>query len=127
MLSETLTSRPTMNLLVIDDDSITADALEVLLLRQGDLVTKAATAEQAKDYLSVRRPDAVLLDLDLPGDVEGLHHHLESLPVVVLTAHPDWLPKFKVAAVLRKPQSSEVIRKALLDAAIAALEAKPAT
>jgi two-component system, chemotaxis family, CheB/CheR fusion protein len=56
-----------LNLLVVDDYRDTADTMATILRLYGHAVTTANDGESAMEALQVLWPDAVLLDLGLPG------------------------------------------------------------
>ena len=57
--------------LVVEDNSDTAQLLEAALVRDGHRVAVAHTAEQALALLGSFAPEVVLCDLGLPGDLDG--------------------------------------------------------
>jgi two-component system nitrogen regulation response regulator GlnG len=81
-------------LLVVDDEPSISWGLAELGKRLGHEVAVASSAEQALDQAARARPDAVLLDVRLPG-MDGLAAlpRLKALapaaPVIVMTAHGD--------------------------------------
>ena len=83
----------TMRILVIDDDSKLTDLLQLVFESKGFGVTVANDGLQALASLETELPEAVLLDLMMPG-MSGLEvcQHIRanprtsSVPVVVLTA-----------------------------------------
>jgi two-component system KDP operon response regulator KdpE len=75
--------------LVVDDEPQIVKALAVNLKALGYEVDAAATGEEALSHASQRRPDAVILDLGLPGIdgiqvIEGLRGWTTA-PIIVLT------------------------------------------
>ena len=75
--------------LVVDDEPQIRKALAVNLRARGYDVDTAATGEDALHLAAARRPDAVLLDLGLPGIdgvqvIEGLRGWSE-VPIIVLS------------------------------------------
>jgi two-component system KDP operon response regulator KdpE len=79
--------------LVVDDEPQIVRGLKVILRDAGYAVETASTKQQALDAVSVRPPDAVVLDLVLP-DGSGVDVCTEirgwsSLPIVVLSAVGD--------------------------------------
>lgn len=81
------------HLLVVDDEAQIVRGLKVILRGAGYAVETASTKREALDSVSVRPPDAVVLDLMLP-DGSGVDVCLEirswsSLPIVVLSAVGD--------------------------------------
>lgn len=83
-----------MHILVVEDDPFIAKAMTAALQEQSHTVSYAADVAQAMAILSVRTPDAILLDLGLPR-LDGLsllrtiRHSSASLvdvPVLIVTA-----------------------------------------
>jgi CheY-like chemotaxis protein len=81
--------------LVVDDEPDVRLVARMVLSVGGHDVVEASTGEEALDALEIGpRPDAVLLDIRMPG-IDGwevlrrvrAHPTLSSLPVVVFTAH----------------------------------------
>ncbi len=80
--------------LIVDDEPGIRKILERILSGEGYQVESAANAFEALDAMDLRPPDAVLLDLKMPGmDGLGLMDNLQKrglqVPVVVLTGHGD--------------------------------------
>ncbi|MBD2305732.1 response regulator [Chroococcidiopsis sp. FACHB-1243] len=82
-------------ILVVEDEGIVAKDIENRLQKFGYHVCKTiATGEEAIARVSELKPDLVLVDIRLQGDMDGiavaqvLHHNFE-LPVVYLTANSD--------------------------------------
>ncbi|NHC37990.1 hybrid sensor histidine kinase/response regulator [Scytonema millei] len=82
-------------ILVVEDERIVAKDIENRLQKFGYHVCKTvATGEEAIAQISELKPDLVLVDIRLQGDMDGialaqvLHHNFE-LPVVYLTANSD--------------------------------------
>jgi two-component system, NtrC family, nitrogen regulation response regulator GlnG len=79
------------HVLIVDDEEAVCWALERALTREGYSVSVAASAEQAFALLARRRPDAVILDVRLPG-MDGLtalariRELADDVPVIVATA-----------------------------------------
>jgi DNA-binding NarL/FixJ family response regulator len=85
-----------IRLVLVDDHKVFADALGVLLKTEGDIdmLAVAPDAESALDIVRFRRPDVVLMDVDLPGmnGIAATREILASRPetrVIVLTALMD--------------------------------------
>ncbi len=80
--------------LVVDDEAGIRKVLERILRGAGYQVECAGDAFQALDALDLRPPDAMILDIKMPGmDGLGLMENLRQrgleVPVVVLTWHGD--------------------------------------
>lgn len=79
------------NILVVDDEQAVCWALERALSREGHRVSVAATAEEAFDVAARKKPDAIVLDVRLPG-LDGLsalgrlREISQDAPVIVVTA-----------------------------------------
>jgi two-component system KDP operon response regulator KdpE len=83
--------------LVVDDEPQIVRALSVNLKALGYEVDTAATGEEALSHASQRRPDAVILDLGLPGIdgiqvIEGLRGWT-TVPIIVLTVREQEVDK----------------------------------
>jgi CheY-like chemotaxis protein len=82
------------NILVIDDQPDIVLMVRLILELEGDQVLGAGSGEEGLEVLARTEPDAVLLDIRLPG-VDGWgvlrelrdSHRLERLPVVMISAH----------------------------------------
>ncbi len=78
--------------LVVDDEKDIRDALQGVLKDEGHDVVTSGSAEDALKKLEVRQPDAVLLDIWLPGmdGVEALKEiksRHPGLPVIMISGH----------------------------------------
>lgn len=99
-------------ILVCDDSPDIRQLLSVVLERSGADVILAASGEDALASLTARRPDAVLLDLDLPG-MSGLAvaEHLRAAaydgPVIAVTGGGDDL----TPASLRERGFTDIVHK----------------
>ncbi len=81
-------------ILIVDDDEAVRQALQRSLGKAGFELEVAENAFSALDLIENRDPDAVLLDLKMPGmDGLGLLENLRKreieIPVVILTGHGD--------------------------------------
>ena len=79
--------------LVVDDEPQIIRGLRVILTNAGYRVEEATTKQEALDAVSVRPPDAIVLDLVLP-DGNGIEVCTEirrwsQVPIVVLSAVGD--------------------------------------
>src|SRR5215213_387127 len=85
-------ARPSLRLLVVDDDEQMRSTLVKRFQRQGFAVTAAASGEEALVRAAKERCDVALLDLHLPGigGIELLGKLKELQPdveAIMLTAH----------------------------------------
>lgn len=83
-----------MHILLIEDDPFIARAVTAALESEAHAVSYAASGREGLTEISVRLPDAVLLDLGLPGldgidvlkTIRARPEPISSLPVIVITA-----------------------------------------
>jgi two-component system phosphate regulon response regulator PhoB len=81
------------NILVVDDEDDIRELIRYNLAREGYHVTTADNGENALKEIRNRRPDAVILDLMLPG-MDGLEvcrtlkqsSEMSQMPIIMLTA-----------------------------------------
>jgi len=115
------------HILVVDDEEAVCWVLDRALTKEGHRVAVAASAEQAFVQVRKQRPDAIVLDVRLPG-LDGLAAlgKLRELsgdaPVIVITAHGNLSTAVKAVEggafdYLAKPfdlnQAQETIARAL--------------
>ncbi len=85
-------SSATGTVLIVEDDSLLQELLEQSFVQGGYRVLKAHDAEEARRLLTTETPDAILLDLVLPG-MNGIafleelkqNQHTRSIPVVIIS------------------------------------------
>jgi two-component system phosphate regulon response regulator OmpR len=82
---------PAAHVLVVDDDARLRALLSRYLGEQGFRVTVAEDAEAARDKLRFLQPDALVLDVTMPGEsglqlTEALRAGRSTVPVLLLTA-----------------------------------------
>ncbi len=85
------TVEPGAHILVVDDDARLRGLLSRYLAEQGFRVTTAAHATDARDKLRFMQPDALVLDVMMPGETgldltASLRRDRQDLPVLLLTA-----------------------------------------
>lgn len=108
-------------LLLVEDSSLIADALRVLLEQHGYAVTIADSLAAARTAIQMQTPDFILLDVSLPdGDGLDLARELtqSSTPrIIALTGHADEATRQRCMEagcrdVLVKPvPSSDLVRR----------------
>jgi DNA-binding NarL/FixJ family response regulator len=81
------------HILFADDDVMVLRATTSALSVSGFEVTPVENGPHALATLALRLPDALLLDINMPGNqnldlVEALRCHHPALPIVILTGHP---------------------------------------
>jgi DNA-binding NtrC family response regulator len=94
--------KPTIRLLLVDDESEFLEATARALARRGFAMNQAADGETALMILSRQEFDVVVLDVKMPG-IDGLdvfrqiHSQFPDLPVVLLTGHGNIQQAFETA------------------------------
>ena len=80
--------------LVVEDDPNIADLLDLYLRRDGHCPYLTGNGQRALTVLSERSPGLVLLDLGLPGGIDGLElcrriRATSTVPIIMVTARED--------------------------------------
>ena len=70
-LSNSETQHPGLRVLVVEDDQTCAETMEQFLRLTGHAVRVAPNATTALGCLEAEESDVVLLDIDLPGEMDG--------------------------------------------------------
>ncbi len=102
-----------MHVLIVDDEPQVAEVLARSLTREGHRATVAHSGQEALHLLGRVEPDALFLDVSMPG-MNGLdvlsevRRRRPGLPVVVITGHatPDEVEQVKrlgAVDVIEKP------------------------
>ena len=82
-------------ILVIDDELFYREIVRDTLEKEGHKVFTAANAREGLDLLKQGEPDVALVDIVLPGSMDGLavlfkiKTQTPELPVVMLSAYED--------------------------------------
>ncbi len=84
---------PSQKILVVEDNPMSMELVEDLLVIAGYRVLQAVTAEEALPLARIEKPDLILMDIALPG-IDGLEAtrrlrddpFTAGIPVVALTA-----------------------------------------
>ncbi|MEM9518491.1 MAG: response regulator transcription factor [Actinomycetota bacterium] len=81
-------------IVIVEDDPNIADLVELYLRRDGYRPFQASTGERALAVIAERRPALILLDVGLPGDLDGLDvcravRANSDVPIIFLTARDD--------------------------------------
>ena len=111
-------------ILIVDDQSMVASHLERMLQGLGyNVVGKASSGEEAVDKFSDYDPDIILMDIVMPGTIDGITaaeiiKKKKNIPVVFLTAFPDDLyieraAKTYASGFLIKPVNKRSIKAAV--------------
>jgi DNA-binding response OmpR family regulator len=85
-------------IVVVEDDPSISDLVELYLRREGYRVYQAPDGETALKTISTRQPKLVILDLGLPGAIDGLEvckvtRATSDIPIIMLTARDDELDR----------------------------------
>jgi DNA-binding response OmpR family regulator len=80
--------------LIVEDDANIADLVELYLRRDGFRPYQASTGERALEVIAERRPKLVILDIGLPGELDGIDvcraiRTNSNVPIIFLTARDD--------------------------------------
>jgi two-component system, LytTR family, response regulator AlgR len=111
-----------LRLLIADDEPLARARLRSLVEELGhEVCAEACDAADAEQALLSTRPDAVLLDIQMPGAgglslAQRMEHSHPKVPVVLVTAHSEHAVAAFDAAVadyVLKPVRKERLAKAL--------------
>lgn len=112
----------TLRLLIADDEPLARQRLRSLIEELGhEVCAEAADASGAKAALRQTRPDAALLDIEMPGTnglalARAIEQEYPGVPVVMVTAHAEHaVEAFEVPVrdYLLKPVRRERLERAL--------------
>jgi DNA-binding response OmpR family regulator len=111
------------NILIVEDDLDLIETYTDFLEAKSFNVASVLRASHAIQHISTRKPDIVILDLNLPGESGEIvisfvrsYKPLAKLKIIVATGHPEKIQKSsyirsKVDAILTKPISNEMLLK----------------
>ena len=116
--------RETNKILIVEDDEIISQVIEWRLNKLGYKVSgKAATGQDAITLTEETSPDAILMDITLKGDMDGIEtakiiKEKFTIPIIFLTASSDdktlrRVIPFQPAQYLLKPFNDDDLRIAL--------------
>jgi two-component system, cell cycle sensor histidine kinase and response regulator CckA len=83
------------SVMVVEDERLVARDIAESLTRMGyDVTAAVASARECLDSAELRRPDLVLMDIHLEGDIDGIEtalmlRDMHDIPVVFLSAYAD--------------------------------------
>lgn len=111
------------SVLLVEDNDQVAASLMPLLAALGCRATRVDRASAALDWLAANpvRPDLVLSDVVMPGELDGLalairlRETVPELPVILMTGYAERLDRISAAGfeVLPKPCSAEILGAAI--------------
>jgi CheY-like chemotaxis protein len=110
-----------MLVVLVEDDEISRDIVEATLRREGLSVRTVATGDEAVALLTdeLLRPDLLVTDLQLPGDLDGwsvaqiFQDEHPNLPVIYITATDGESDHVGNSIYLRKPVSPNLLLGAI--------------
>jgi len=85
----------TMNILVVEDESIVAKDIQMCLNKLGyNVIGVYSTGEEAVEVAREKEPDLVMMDIMLKGEMSGIEaadiiRKYNDIPVIFLTAYTD--------------------------------------
>jgi len=88
-------TRSKKRILIVEDQLIIALDLELILKNLGyEVAGIVNTGEESVEFVKNSKPDLVLMDIMLPGDIDGIAaaeviHKTLDVPIIYLTAHSD--------------------------------------
>ncbi len=105
-----------MRLIIVEDDQLLLNNLKFLLgAEKGiELLGGFDTAEEALSFMEKKRPDMILLDLELPGmhGIEFIRRAKAALPEVEILVHTVFGDKKTVFAALKAGASGYILKGA---------------
>ena len=95
----------TKSVLVIEDKELNRKVVRIVLEAEGYVILEATTAEETLQILDVETPDLILMDIALPGGVDG-----EELTRQIKTA-PRWshIPILALTAAAMKGDRERIL------------------
>lgn len=113
-----------ISILVVEDEKVIAESLRLTLKEMQYSVLDVVTCgEDALEFLSQVTPDIILMDINLPGELNGIRtaQHINSkfdIPIIYLTAHGDQATLHKAletlpSAYILKPFKDSELRIAI--------------
>jgi two-component system, OmpR family, alkaline phosphatase synthesis response regulator PhoP len=80
-------------ILIVEDDALLLNIYETVFSREGFMVVTAGTGEDGYKLAVAEKPDVILLDIMLPGKMDGLEvlqkvrqtDNIKKLPVMIMS------------------------------------------
>jgi len=100
-------------IMIVENDWLFAKTLQEGLEERGNaVVANVATAEEAIVQAEQKKPNLILMDVDLDGEMDGLDaaeliHNRFNIPVIFLTA----LPHEKIVQLAKSSESFDYLHK----------------
>ena len=124
--TQTLT-QGSSNILIIEDDEAILEGMTLLLETFGFKVAKAISSKMALESSTRSRPDLIIADYRLPGELDGIklidairQHHEIFIPAILVTGDtaPERIKNVDDAdvVVLHKPVEPEILENTIIEA-----------
>ena len=90
-----ITVKEKARILIVEDEPITANLINKILNNQGyRVVGTVNTGGKALDYIASKKPDLILMDIQLGDEMDGIEtaqiiHEEFDLPLVYMTSYTD--------------------------------------
>jgi two-component system phosphate regulon response regulator OmpR len=102
MVENAMNAAEAAHVLVVDDDARLRSLLQRYLAEQGFRISTAANAADARRLLGSMRPDAMVLDVTMPGEngldlTRALREDGHDMPILLLTARGE--PEDRIAGL----------------------------
>jgi CheY-like chemotaxis protein len=120
--------RTKIKILLVEDEAVTAIAMNMILESMGFLTCPpAATGQKALETMTVEKPDVVLMDINLTGNMNGIQaaarmQELGQTGIIFITGYSsgDFLKRARAlnpVAILIKPVRPQTLKNAIKAAA----------
>lgn len=82
-------------ILIVEDEAVNALALQIMLKSAGfDVIGSVAKGEKAVDEAIEKKPDLVLMDIRLAGEIDGIEaarriKDLSDIPIIFMTGYAE--------------------------------------
>jgi len=93
-LDKTVTRHEHGTIVLVEDDIHIAELIDIYLRDAGFRVLQAIDGERGLELIQMNQPDLIILDIGLPGELDGLEvcrelRKTSEIPIVILTARDD--------------------------------------
>jgi CheY-like chemotaxis protein len=123
-LTRPKTGKTKIKILLVEDEAISALAMNLALQNMGFVTCQpAATGRKALERLAEDKPDLVLMDINLTGDLDGIEttrrmQQLRPTPVIFVTGYSsgDLLDRARAltpVAIFTKPVNPQDLKSAI--------------